>query len=89
MLALYLAMPPSLSLTLRSFMPMQGWWRKSRKDMDTYTYPVVVSAVNVSGHAKVSDLNQQVFAHQAVPVGAARGLRHGPYLRYDILTWWG
>lgn len=47
--------------------------------MDTYTYPVVVSAVNVSGHAKVSDLYQQVLAHQAVPVGAATGLRHGTY----------
>lgn len=57
-------------------MPMQGWWRKSRKDMDTYTYPVVVSAVNVSGHAKVSDLYQQVLAHQAIPVGAATVLRH-------------
>lgn len=57
-------------------MPMQGWWRKSRKDMDTYTYPVVVSAVNVSGHAKVSDLYQQVLAHQAIPVGAATGLRY-------------
>lgn len=57
---------------------MQGW-RKNRKGMDTYTYPVVVSAVNVSGHAKVSDLDQQVFTHQAVPVGAATGLRHGWY----------
>lgn len=40
--------------------------------MDTYTYPVVVSAVNVSGHAKVSDLHQQVLPHQAVPVGHRR-----------------
>lgn len=65
-------------------MPMQGWWRKSRKDMVTYTYPVVVSAVNVSGHAKVSNLYQQILAHQAVPVGAATGLRHGPYSRYIL-----
>lgn len=43
--------------------------RRARKDIDTYTYPVVVSAVDVSGHAKVSDLYQQVLTHQAVPVG--------------------
>lgn len=36
--------------------------------MDTYTYPVIVSAVDVSGHAKVTNLYQQVLAHQAVPV---------------------
>lgn len=65
-------------------MPMQGWWRKSRVDLDTYTYPVVVSAVNVSGHAKVSDLYQQVLAHQAVPVRAATGLRRGPFSRYIL-----
>lgn len=46
--------------------------------MDTYTYPVVVSAVDVSGHAKVSDLHQQVLAYQAVPVGAVTGIRHKP-----------
>lgn len=42
------------------------------KEVDTYTYPVVVSAVNVPGHAKVSDLHQQVLPHQAVPVGRHR-----------------
>lgn len=52
--------------------------------MDTYTYPVVVSAVNVSGHAKVSDLYQQVLAYQAVPVGAATGVRHQLYSRYIL-----
>lgn len=62
-------------------MPMQGRSREGpmqwgggrlkegpRKDIDTYTYPVVVSAVDVSGHAKISDLYQQVLTHQAVPV---------------------
>lgn len=39
-----------------------------KKDIDTYTYPVVVSAVDVPGHAEVSDLYQQVLAHQAVSV---------------------
>lgn len=43
--------------------------RRARKDIDTYTYPVVVSAVDVSGHAKVSNLYQQVLTHQAVSVG--------------------
>lgn len=55
----------------------QGWGRGSgrwgrggwSKEVDTYTYPVVVSAVNVPGHAKVSNLHQQVLPHQAVPVG--------------------
>lgn len=31
------------------------------------THPVVVRAVNVSGHAKVSYLDQQVLSYQAVP----------------------
>lgn len=31
------------------------------------THPVVVGAVDVSGHAKVSYLDQQVFSDQAVP----------------------
>lgn len=66
-------------LILGKFMLMQGWRKKSRKDMDTYTYPVVVSAVNVSGHTEVSDLYQQVLAHQTVPVGAVTGLRNGWY----------
>lgn len=47
--------------------------------MVTYTYPVVVSAVNISGHTKVSDLYQQVLAHQTVPVGAITALRNGCY----------
>ena len=32
-------------------------------------YPVVIGAVDVSGHAKVSDLHQQVGSNQAVPGG--------------------
>lgn len=32
-------------------------------------YPVVVGAVDVSGHAEVSDLHQQVGSNQAVPGG--------------------
>lgn len=32
-------------------------------------YPVIVAAVNVPGHAKVSDLDQQAVAHQAVASG--------------------
>lgn len=32
-------------------------------------YPVVVGAVDVPGHAEVSDLHQQVGPHQAVPGG--------------------
>lgn len=43
--------------------------RKAWKDIDTYTYPVVVSAVDISWHAKVSNLYQQVLTHQAVPFG--------------------
>lgn len=46
--------------------------RGARKEIDTYTYPVVVSAVDISGHAKVSDLYQQVLTHQAVPVRQQR-----------------
>ena len=30
------------------------------------SYPVVVAAVDVPGHAEVSDLHQQAVAHQAV-----------------------
>lgn len=44
----------------------RGAERGARKDVDTYTYPVVVSAVDVSGHAKVSDLHQQVLTNQTV-----------------------
>lgn len=32
-------------------------------------YPVVVSAVDIPGHAEVSDLHQQVGSDQAVPGG--------------------
>lgn len=41
---------------------------KARKDTYTYTYPIIVSAVDVSGHAEVTNLYQQVLPHQAVPV---------------------
>lgn len=40
--------------------------RGENRDIKT-THPVVVRAVDVSGHAKVSDLDQQVFSYQAVP----------------------
>lgn len=30
------------------------------------SYPVVVTAVNVPGHAEVSNLNQQAIAHQTI-----------------------
>lgn len=32
-------------------------------------YPVVIGAVDISGHAEVSDLHQQVGSNQAVPGG--------------------
>lgn len=32
-----------------------------------WTHSIVVCAVNISGHAKVSYLDQQVFSYQAVP----------------------
>ena len=47
---------------------MQQGGRKLIEDISTYTHPVVVGAVDVSGHSKVSDLYQQVLSHQAVPV---------------------
>lgn len=30
------------------------------------SYPVVVAAVDVSGHAEISNLDQQAIAHQAI-----------------------
>lgn len=41
--------------------------RRARKEIDTYTYPVVVSAVDISGHTKVPNLYQQVLTHQTIP----------------------
>lgn len=50
-----------------------GWAeRRARKDIDTYTYPVVVCAVDVPGHAKVPNLYQQVLTHQTVPAKKLR-----------------
>ena len=32
-----------------------------------HSYPVIICAVNVSGHAKVSNFHQKTIPHQAVP----------------------
>ena len=45
----------------------RGVWKGAKKEVDTYTYPVVVRAVHIPGHTKISNLHQQVFSHQAVP----------------------
>ena len=41
--------------------------RNLKKNKKLWTHSVVVCAVNVSWHAKVSYLDQQVFSYQAVP----------------------
>lgn len=68
------------------------------------THPIVVCAVDVSGHAEVSDLHHQALAHQAVAgcqvavdevqrrqVDHARGDLGGDvqHLRQRQLTQWG
>lgn len=56
--------------------------RRANKEIDTYTYPVVIRAVDVSGHAEVSDLHQQVLTHQAIPVWTKQRLQR----HYTIFT---
>lgn len=38
-----------------------------RKSCQVCSYPIIVSAVNVSGHPKVSNFHQKTIPHQAVP----------------------
>ena len=40
-----------------------------RREGSVLSYSVVVRAVHISGHAEVSDLDQQVLPHQTVPGG--------------------
>lgn len=46
---------------------VKGWWRKTGGF--PLSYPVVIRAVDVPGHSKVSDLDHQALPHQAVSGG--------------------
>lgn len=40
-----------------------------KKSCETDTHPIVVHAVDVPRHAKVSDLHQEAVSHQAIACG--------------------
>lgn len=57
-------MPPQQTIRIHQASP--GYWYLLA---GAATYPVVVGAVHVPGHAEVPNFHQQVLPHQAVPGG--------------------